>query len=101
MFATRSSTALRAVARRNFTSSAPSRAATQEKASSALNDITKKAQELGGPVVKRVEGLLGGRYPTNSTGKKLSVEGFGAAIAGVIIMPWARWSLWSDDGPGG
>lgn len=58
------SSALRAVARqgRNFSSTLTSRAAAPEKASSAINDISKKAQELGGPVIKRVEGLLGGRY---------------------------------------
>ncbi len=33
----------------------------QDKASSAFDDISKKAQQLGGPVVKRVEGLLGGK----------------------------------------
>ena len=60
------STAFRAIARqgRQFSSTSTSRASAgaPEKASSAINDITKKAQELGGPALKRVEGLLGGRY---------------------------------------
>ena len=57
------STAVRTIARqgRNFSSTTTTRAAAPEKASSAINDITKKAQELGGPALKRVEGLLGGR----------------------------------------
>ncbi|PWZ01024.1 hypothetical protein BCV70DRAFT_216340 [Testicularia cyperi] len=58
----------RAVARqsRNFSSSSSASNAAQqakqtaEKAGSALDTYAKKAQELGGPVVKRVEGLLGG-----------------------------------------
>ncbi|SOV07059.1 related to ATP20 - subunit G of mitochondrial F1F0-ATP Synthase [Ustilago sp. UG-2017a] len=58
------STAFRAIARqgRQFSSTSTSRASAgaPEKASSAINDITKKAQELGGPALKRVEGLLGG-----------------------------------------
>ncbi|SPO22726.1 related to ATP20 - subunit G of mitochondrial F1F0-ATP Synthase [Ustilago trichophora] len=56
------STAVRTIARqgRQFSSTTTSRAAAQEQASSAINDITKKAQELGGPALKRVEGLLGG-----------------------------------------
>ncbi|TKY85147.1 hypothetical protein EX895_006227 [Sporisorium graminicola] len=56
------SSAVRAIARqgRQFSSTSTSRAAAPEKASSAINDISKKAQELGGPVIKRVEGLLGG-----------------------------------------
>ncbi|CCF54932.1 hypothetical protein NDA11_003760 [Ustilago hordei] len=58
------STAVRAIARqgRQFSSTSTSRASASapEKASSAINDITKKAQELGGPALKRVEGLLGG-----------------------------------------
>ncbi|KAJ1032500.1 hypothetical protein NDA16_000524 [Ustilago loliicola] len=58
------STAVRAIARqgRQLSSTSTSRASAgaPEKASSAINDITKKAQELGGPALKRVEGLLGG-----------------------------------------
>ncbi|SNX82352.1 related to ATP20 - subunit G of mitochondrial F1F0-ATP Synthase [Melanopsichium pennsylvanicum] len=55
-------TAVRAVARqgRNFSSTTAARAATPEKASSTVNDIAKRAQELGGPAMKKVEGLLGG-----------------------------------------
>ena len=66
------STALRTAAFQ-FSTSAPSRAAAQggaqQKAASAVSDIAKKAQELGGPVVKRVEGLLGGKYygPNSAT----------------------------------
>lgn len=61
------STALRSLARqtRNFSSTSAGRAAApqkaQEKAVGAVNDIAKRAQELGAPVVKRVEGLLGGK----------------------------------------
>ncbi|EPQ31736.1 uncharacterized protein PFL1_01069 [Pseudozyma flocculosa PF-1] len=62
-------TALRSVGRqsRGFTSS--SKAAAQEsssssaaaqKASNTLQSLSEKAQQIGGPVVKRVEGLLGG-----------------------------------------
>ncbi|KAJ9477737.1 ATP synthase subunit g, mitochondrial [Pseudozyma hubeiensis] len=56
------SSALRTAARqgRNFSSTSTTRASAPEKASSAINDISKKAQELGGPALKRVEGLLGG-----------------------------------------
>ena len=68
------STAVRAIARqgRNFSSTSTSRAAAQEKVSSAINDISKKAQELGGPALKRVEGLLGGRYShrTDTAGER-------------------------------
>ncbi len=56
------SAAVRSVARqgRHFSSTSAARATAQENASSAINDISKKAQEIGGPVIKRVEGLLGG-----------------------------------------
>ncbi|KAN0061567.1 hypothetical protein ACQY0O_006414 [Thecaphora frezii] len=57
--------ALRSVQSRGFASS--SRVAAQEssssatqKASSALESLSQKAQQVGGPLVKRVEGLLGG-----------------------------------------
>ena len=63
MIFARSSALTRAVARqgRQLSSTSTSRAAAPEKASSAINDLSNKARELGGPVVKRVEGLLGGR----------------------------------------